>query len=239
LFTDYDGTLSGMAEDRAKAYPLPGARQALELLAQRLAVVAVVSGRPVEYLSSQVGGVPGLLLIGLYGLERSQDGRKQILPGAQAWLGAISSLARAAEREVPPGVEVESKGLTVALHARRRPDALDWLKHWSQQRALDSGLQLLTGRMSMEFLPPVAMDKGVVVDELASGLEAACFFGDDTGDFPAFAALGRLRAAGKRTAAVGVESPEQPDGLAGAVDLLVDSPQSAVALLSHLAAGDA
>ncbi len=40
--------------------------------------------------------------------------------------------------------------------------------------------------MSVELRPPVKTDKGTVVDELASGLGAACFFGDDLGDLPAF-----------------------------------------------------
>ncbi len=46
--------------------------------------------------------------------------------------------------------------------------------------------------MSWELRPPVPTDKGTVVTELAAGLAAVCFVGDDTGDLPAFEALRRL-----------------------------------------------
>ena len=50
--------------------------------------------------------------------------------------------------------------------------------------------------MSVELHPPVAVDKGTVLAELASGLAAACFIGDDAGDLPAFDALDELAEAG-------------------------------------------
>jgi trehalose 6-phosphate phosphatase len=87
------------------------------------------------------------------------------------------------------------------------------------------------------LLPPVRFDKGTVVEELTGALSAVCFFGDDIGDLPAFRALRRLRSEGKTTIGVGVESPEQPDELANAVDLLVRGPEQALALLSSLAEG--
>lgn len=204
-------------------------------LARRLAVVAVVSGRPVDYLKGQLRGVPGLVLIGMYGMERDEGGHRMTLPSALAWCDEVAAGARAAELEAPEGIEVERKGLTFALHARGRPDALPWVMEWSMGRAAATGLVAQPGRLSVELLPPVATNKGTVVEELAAGLDAIAFFGDDTGDLPAFAALGRLRAAGKATAGVGVRSPEQPEQLAGAVDLLVDSPREAVELLRALA----
>jgi trehalose 6-phosphate phosphatase len=81
------------------------------------------------------------------------------------------------------------------------------------------------------------LDKGTVVAGLSTELSSVCFFGDDVGDLPAFDALRSLRSEGKTTIAVGVESPEQPDELADAVDLLVGGPEEAVALLRSLAEG--
>jgi trehalose 6-phosphate phosphatase len=89
----------------------------------------------------------------------------------------------------------------------------------------------------VELLPPVAMNKGRVVEELAAPVDAVCFVGDDTGDLPAFAALERLRSAGKKTAGVGVRSPEQPEALRGVVDWFVDGPSGVVELLGALARG--
>jgi trehalose 6-phosphate phosphatase len=129
------------------------------------------------------------------------------------------------------------KGLTLVLHARRAPETLQWAQRWAAERATSTGLVAQPGRFSVELLPPVRSDKGTVVEELTTGLDAACFFGDDVGDLPAFSALRRLRFAGKTTIAVGVESPEQPDELASAVDLLIGGPEEAVALLRSLAEG--
>jgi trehalose 6-phosphate phosphatase len=83
----------------------------------------------------------------------------------------------------------------------------------------------------------VRADKGTVVEDLSAKLSSVCFFGDDVGDLPAFSALRRLRSTGKTTIAVGVESPEQPDELVDAVDLVVGGPEAAVALLGALAEG--
>ncbi len=55
VLTDYDGTLAAVVEDRDKAAPLPGVPGIVAALAERFALVAVVSGRPVDYLESQLG----------------------------------------------------------------------------------------------------------------------------------------------------------------------------------------
>jgi trehalose 6-phosphate phosphatase len=80
----------------------------------------------------------------------------------------------------------------------------------------------------------VPTDKGSVVSELAAGLRAVCFVGDDTGDLPAFAALTALRAAGVHTLAVAVSSPETPRQLLDASDLVVDGPAGVLDFLEAL-----
>jgi trehalose 6-phosphate phosphatase len=235
VLTDYDGTLALIVEDRDKAAPLPGVPATISALADRFAVVAVVSGRPVEYLESQLGRSPKVTLVGLYGLERIENGEHVVMEAAVKWQEAIASAAIAAAREAPPGLEIEMKRLTLALHSRRVPETLQWAVQWATAQATSSGLVAQPGRSSVELLPPVRSDKGTVVEDLAAELSSVCFFGDDTGDLPAFSTLGRMRSAGKTTIAVGVESPEQPDELASAVDLLVGGPREAVALLSSLA----
>ena len=63
-----------------------------------------------------------------------------------------------------------------------------------------------------------------MVAELAAGLAAVCFVGDDTGDLPAFEALRRLAAAGVATLAVAVAGPETPAAVLAAADMVVDGP---------------
>jgi trehalose 6-phosphate phosphatase len=92
--------------------------------------------------------------------------------------------------------------------------------------------------MSVELRPPLEADKGTVTAQLATGLEAVCFLGDDRGDLPAFAALSELATAGVHTLAVAVASDEAPDELLQAADVVVQGPEEALSLLEVLAAGE-
>ena len=56
LATDFDGTLSLIVDDPDAAVPLPGAVQVLQSLASSLGELAVVSGRPIEFLVDRLSG---------------------------------------------------------------------------------------------------------------------------------------------------------------------------------------
>jgi trehalose 6-phosphate phosphatase len=105
---------------------------------------------------------------------------------------------------------------------------------WTADQALRTGLIAHPAKMSVELRPPVEADKGRVVTELAAGLDAVCFVGDDRGDLPAFAALADLAAEGVQTLAVAVSSEEAPPELLAAADLVVAGPEGALALLRAL-----
>ena len=235
VLTDYDGTLAPIAEDRRRAAPSPGVTEVISALADRIALVAVVSGRRVEYLESQLRPSPKVRLFGLYGLESLVNGEHRVIEAAVRWKDEMAAAALAVTREAPPGLELELKGVTLSLHARRAPETMPWAQQWAAARASSTGLIAQPGRLSVELLPPVPCDKGTVVEGLAGPLSSVSFFGDDTGDLPAFRALRRLRAAGKTTIGVGVQSPEQPAQLLRLVDTLVRGPQEAVELLGYLA----
>jgi trehalose 6-phosphate phosphatase len=235
LLTDFDGTLSPIVDDPATAAPLPGAAHTLARLARRYAQVAVISGRPVAYLAHRLGTASGLVLVGLYGLERIKDGVVEELPEAGRWRAVVDRVATAAEQASPSGVHIERKGLSVVLHTRTAPQASHWVEIWTARAAGATGLVAHPGRRSIELRPPVAADKGTVVDELAQGLDAVCFIGDDRGDLPAFAALDRLSHRGIHTLAVAVDSDESPPELLAAADLVVPGPPGALAFLQALA----
>ena len=234
VLTDFDGTLSPIVEDPGSARPLDGVPETLSRLARRYRLVAVISGRPVAYLQSRLGEVPGVALFGLYGLEKGTDGDIAVLPSADRWRGAIDAVAAAAETEARPGVLVERKGLAVTLHFRTAPDEAEWVRAWAGDQAERRGLLAHPARMSVEVLPPVGAGKGDVVARVAGDLEAVCFIGDDVGDVPAFDALARLAEKGVHTLAVAVRSDETPGGLLERADLVVDGPEGALDLLRAL-----
>ncbi len=240
MLTDFDGTLAPIVDDPERAVPLPGAVELLGRLAARYRRVGVVSGRSVRYLQRRLrvagdDGADRLVLSGLYGLERVEGGRLVVRPGAEPWLPVVEDAVREAEEAAPDGVYVERKGLTVSFHARRAPQHLAWIEAHAAAVAARTGLLAVPGRMLVELRPPVDVDKGTVVTELAAGLTAVCFAGDDVGDLPAFAALGRLRAVGVTTLAVAARSSESPTALLDAADLVVDGPSGVVDLFSRFA----
>lgn len=237
VFTDFDGTLSEIVADPSAARPLPGAKSVLADLSGRLARVAVISGRPVSYLEHHLGDVPRLHLIGFYGLETLCDGHLEVAAEARPWEPVVAGVVEEARKVAPPGVDLEPKGLSAVLHARRRPEHLDWALSWAAEVAERTGLVPRPGRMSVELLPPVGIDKGTVVGGLGTGLSAIAFVGDDTGDIPAFDALDRLRDDGAQTLAVAAVSAEVPTALSERADAVVDGPAGVLGLLEELASG--
>jgi trehalose 6-phosphate phosphatase len=237
VLTDFDGTIAAIVDDPAAAVPLGGIDAILSGLARRYAMTAVISGRPVAYLLERLGAVPGVVLVGLYGLERARDGVVDELPEAGLWRPLVEEVARAAAAEAPEGVGVEPKGLSLVLHVRRAPGQAGWVERWATEQAERTGLIAHRGKMSVELRPPLASDKGTVVSMLAAGLDRVCFVGDDRGDLPAFAALAALAGAGVETLAVAVGSDETPPDLLAAADAVVDGPDGARGLLAALAAG--
>ncbi len=234
MLSDFDGTLSPIVDDPEAARPLPGAAATLGRLARRYPTVAVISGRPVAYLMQRLGaaarGDPGGFV--RFG-EREMDG-PQVVPGAESWREIVESVAAASESEAPTGVFVERKGLSVGFHVRRAPEHAEWVSRWAEQQARATGLVVHPAKMSVELVPPVDTDKGSVVVELAQGLDAVCYLGDDVGDLPAFAALRHLAAAGRHTLAVAVRGAETPSQLLDQADLQVDGPEGALAFLNDL-----
>ena len=236
ILTDFDGTLAPIVEDPAAARPLAGAVEVLHALSRRYGRVAVVSGRPAAFLAARLrlAEAPELFVAGLYGMEYAEGDAVTTHPRATEWRGLIETIACEAEEQAPKGVHVERKGLSVTLHFRTAPEHGGWVRTWCEEAAARTGLVVHPARMSDELRPAVEVDKGTVVAELAEGLSAVCFVGDDVGDLPAFEALDRLRDEGVTTLKVVVGSAEVPRRLAEAADVVVDGPAAALTLLRQL-----
>jgi trehalose 6-phosphate phosphatase len=233
VIVDFDGTLSPIVTDPGEARPIAGAADALVDLAERLGLVAVMSGRPVDFLRTRLPG--DIVMSGLYGLEVVRGGRRLDHPGAGAWREAVADVVRSSADRGPAGMVVESKGLSLTLHYRTRPEIGPAVVAWAEQQAARSGLQVRAAKMSVELHPPIAADKGTALEDLVVGLDAVCFVGDDRGDLPAYDALDRLASRGVHTLRVAVASTEAPGELLERADLVLDGPPAVLAFLRRLA----
>lgn len=236
LFCDFDGTLAPIVDDPADARPLPGMVAALGALAERLAVVAVVSGRPAAFLAEHLAPAgPGVRLVGLYGLELVTGGAVHLATEAEPWLPVVAELADRATAEAPAGVRVEAKGATLVLHWRGASDRQQWGESWAARWSAARGLVAQPGRMSVELRPPVAADKGTTIEHLAAGCRVVGFAGDDAGDLAAFDALDRMAVAGAVTAIrVAIADVESPPELVRRADTVLDGPAALQAALQAL-----
>jgi trehalose 6-phosphate phosphatase len=238
VLSDFDGTLSPIVADPAGAYPLPEVPGVLGALARRFGLVAVVSGRPASFLAQRLAAAgPGVRLFGAYGLEWIEDGVLRRAPEVEPWRGPVAQVVEAARAAFAgEAVGIEDKEVSVTVHWRQAPEAGDRARDFARLWAQRTGLELQSGRMAVEFRPPVHIDKGSVVERLARGSAAACFAGDDAGDLAAFAALGRLAEQGTRAVRVAVADDETPPELVAAADMVVRGPAEALDLLRTLAA---
>jgi len=243
LCLDFDGTLSPVVDDPEAARPLSGIVAMLAPLADRLAAVAIISGRPAPYLAQHIG-VPGVRYLGLYGLQEMHEGESRVDPRLEAARPAVAA-AEAALRESPAVLEsgawLEDKVYSVAVHTRRVPERDRWTEavdRTARQVAEEHGLELIPGKLVWELRPPVRGDKGDGVRRVVaeSGARAVVVVGDDLGDLPAFAAVARLAGEGHDGLRVAVRSEEAPPELLAAADLVLEGPEGVLDFLRLLAA---
>jgi trehalose-phosphatase len=202
LCLDYDGTLSQITADPARAFPLARARDAVRALArhpERLAV-AIVSGREVDVVRRLLGLNSGLMFAGTHGLELvASDGRWRHPAGVEestAELDAVRSfLCCAVPRE--RGFIVEDKRVALALHYRNADpaEACELLLRFERFVAENAPrLEIMRGNMVYEALARGLGGKGAAVkfllQELGEPRPQTAYFGDDTTDEDAFFALG-------------------------------------------------
>ncbi|WP_435770985.1 trehalose-phosphatase [Nocardioides sp. SYSU DS0651] len=246
---DFDGTLSPIVADPTQARIHPDARDVLVALSGRVAAIAVITGRPARQ-ALDLGGLEEvadameaagkeLFVFGQYGNERWSSGQRRIV-GARPPRGLASferDLPRALRQARAADAFIEDKGLAVAVHTRRLPDAdeaYDRLLPRLRDLADRHGLALEPGRAVIEVRSP-GSHKGMVVDLLAADLDAGGFLfaGDDLGDVEAFEAVAELGKQGLATLRVCSASDEQ-SALLPLSDVVVPGPEGVLRLLRRL-----
>jgi trehalose 6-phosphate phosphatase len=210
--SDFDGTLAPIVSNPADARPLPGAADALRALAGLPSTtVALVSGRALETLRTLSSMPSPIHLIGSHGAEFDTgfahpiDG--ELLDRITAGLTEI-----AADR---PGVTVEPKPASVALHVRNA-SAADGRAALEAAHAAapEWDAELTEGKSVLEFAV-ISTDKGEAIDIIRDRDDATAvvFFGDDVTDEKAFRRMrdgdvGVKVGPGDTLAAYRVESPD-------------------------------
>ena len=95
-----------------------------------------------------------------------------------------------------PGLILERKQVSVALHFRQRPELAEVCKDAAEEAVVNNdGLCILPGKMVFE-LRPAGIDKGVAVraflDEAPFRGRVPVYMGDDATDEHAFAVVNKL-----------------------------------------------
>ena len=222
--SDYDGTLSPIVDDPAKAGPHEHALNTLFEIAELPAARAViVSGRSEAMLRHLTHPPPSVTLVGDHGADVTGA------PDPAVMAELVDAMNMVADRF--PGSQAEPKSLGVAFHYRRAHDqpgaalaALELAERFDSR--------VIEGKKVVEVVLGEG-DKGSAITALRNkwNADAVVFFGDDTTDEDVFSVLtgddvGVKVGSGETLARFRVDDPQ---GVADALALLRD------ALLGELA----
>ncbi len=207
LLLDFDGTLCEFQPEPGMVW-LRGSRRAAvqRLVAHARVTAGFVSGRRIADLRERVGLTGDVWFAGLHGLEIEGFGRSFVHERVDDARGLLALLARALRVQTAdlPGVMVEDKELSLALHVRKaHPDDKIKADAAFLRMALphidDGTLRLMPGSNVSELLPNIPWTKGDAVRwirdaerERRGGGPDPClvYLGDDVTDEDAFKAAG-------------------------------------------------
>jgi trehalose 6-phosphate phosphatase len=250
--SDFDGTMAPIVSNPADARPLPAAAAALSALAELPSTsVALISGRALSVLRELSGAPPTVHLVGSHGAEFDTGGQERSDAGKvtggqeRSDAGKVTGFAHDVDGALleritadltaiaagRPGVTVETKPASVAMHVRNA-SAADGDAALAEARAAAQAwdAQATEGKAVLEFAV-VTTDKGEAVDILRdqTGATSVVFFGDDVTDENAFrrmrdADVGVKVGSGQTLAKYRIGSP---DDVAAALEYLLARRRSA------------
>jgi trehalose 6-phosphate phosphatase len=197
LFLDYDGTLADFAPTPDVVVADPAIADLLSRLAEQPRLrVSVISGRRLEHIE-QLVPVPGILLMGTYGIERRTPGGERVYSVAYENIRPTLEAIKPHWAELIAGHEgffLEDKGWALALHARfADAQAAGAILPDARRTALDEissdHFRVLGGHRFLEIGPRMA-HKGRTVEELLEAESGSgmlpIYVGDDDKDEEAF-----------------------------------------------------
>lgn len=184
LAFDYDGTLAPIVASPRRAHMRDSTRALFGELAQRLPC-AVIAGRAREDVLTFLDGVRPALVLGDHGASLGAPG-----PGLELireWRAELDE-----RLETLPGVVIEEKPYSLAIHYRSCPDPHTARVRARQASAGLESVRVMGGVKAVNLLPAGLPDKGQALLQACAhlGCERALFVGDDDTDEAAFAASG-------------------------------------------------
>ncbi|MBI3140292.1 MAG: trehalose-phosphatase [Rhodocyclales bacterium] len=197
FFLDIDGTLLDIAERPERVATDPWLLEAVRALHVAAGgALALISGRTVAGVDRLFAPLR-LAVAGQHGAERRDAA------GAWHYHGECAAQLEALRRCVTawaaarPGLLVEDKGLSLAVHYRAAPQLADEVHHGLREclERTGEGFRLQPGKMVLE-LKPAGRDKGVAIrefmDEPPFAGRVPVFVGDDATDEHGFAVVNDL-----------------------------------------------
>ena len=224
LITDVDGTISPTAPTPAQAEVSLLCRQYLSILSEKLALVAAISGRPAPEAKNMLR-IDKMVYIGNHGLERWSEGHTELVAEVKEYPKVIKAAVKELSRRLAiDGISIEDKGASATIHYRLCPEpelAKEKIHAALKSLAPAKKLRIMEGKMAVNLLPPVSINKGTTVLALIRDyqLRGAIYLGDEYTDIDAFRAI--HNAAGDSAFqgfAIGVTSPEMPEKLVSEAD---------------------
>jgi trehalose 6-phosphate phosphatase len=187
LAFDFDGTLAPIVAEPARAAMRPTTRALLRRAARAYPCI-VLTGRSREDAARRVRGIPLAAVIGNHGLEGARPPTRT-LRRVRRWAGLLEPLLADV-----PGVVIEDKGLSLAVHYRRSRR-----RELARARILEAaarlgGTRLVGGKRVVNVLPAGGPDKGQALEKARARLrcDRAVYVGDDETDEDVFS-LGQPR----------------------------------------------
>lgn len=201
LFLDLDGTLVEIAPTPEQVQVAPFLPELLSRLAeQRGGALAVVSGRRLADIDRLLAPWRGAAA-GLHGVERRRGDGFTLLPHSDADAGAAAALEAIRQRAAAfagehPGVRVEDKGRSLALHYRTAPEHGAATAAFAERSlaAHADVLRLIPGKMVFEMQPRGhGKDRAIAafLSEPPFAGRIAVFLGDDVTDEDGFGEVNR------------------------------------------------
>ena len=237
---DIDGVLAPIVANAADARVPDEALTLLAGLRDRYLLAGVISGRGMVDVDRMVP-VRGIARGGNHGLEVAAPAAgARLVAGADAPVARLRRFVDEFDAAVLAAHDtwMEDKGASVSLHYREAADpaaAGEWLRSEVRPAALEAGLRTRDGRMILELLPDIDVDKGTALAEIvrAAGARRVLYVGDDHTDADAWRAMRQMADEGQIAsawcvladgaevdAAVRAQADEAVDGTDGVLHLM-------------------